>query len=267
MDDFTQLAAVGALLDRARGAITRDDLPHLVMSDPGTGGYLAAYGRVLAGGVPALLEVRDGVRRIDSFDITENLLLSHEDAERSPRHRWFSVLTACIELLAFDGLSGPRDRPLSQTLGGLLADCFALHAARDRRAPLDLLPRVCGELRGATSNRHVHALAVLAELLVARPGEAEVDAMCRELSRCHDEFQPVCDEDGAPNPWSVERPEFVWGATLGRAFGRSRRAPKELARWLELVRAHFPVATELARATRERLLREGEAWLRSPRRK
>ena len=34
---------------------------------------MAAYERVLAGGVPALLEVQDGVRLFESFAITENL--------------------------------------------------------------------------------------------------------------------------------------------------------------------------------------------------
>jgi hypothetical protein len=267
MDDCTRLAAVGAVLDRARGCIAREDLPELVMSDPGTAGYVAAYGRVLAGGVPALLAVHDGVRRLDSFDITENLLLSHAEAGRSPRHRWFSVLTACIELLAFDGLSGPRDTPLSRTLCDLLTDSFALHAARDPRAPVDLLPRVCSELQRATGNRHVYALAVLSELLVARLSEAEVEAKCHELSRCHDEFKAPCDEAGVHNPWFAERPEFIWGAALRGSFGASRRPPKELTRWLELVRAHFPSSPELARTTAERLLRDGEEWVRAPRRK
>jgi hypothetical protein len=56
MDDFTELAAVKTVLDRARGCIAPADLPGLVMSDPGSGGYVAAYERVLADGVPALLD-------------------------------------------------------------------------------------------------------------------------------------------------------------------------------------------------------------------
>jgi hypothetical protein len=121
---------------------------------------------------------------------------------------------------------------------------------------------MCKELQRACDNRHVHALALLCELLVARPSEAEVEAKCAELEQCHDDFQAPCDDDGAPNPWFAERPEFVWGAVLSSRFGRSRRPPKELSSWLELVRAHFPSSPALARETAERLLREGEAWRR-----
>ena len=167
MGDLTHLASVRAVLDRARGCIAGEDLPGLVMSDPGSADYVTAYERVLAGGVPALLEDHDGGRLLESFDITENLLLSHDDADRSPCHRWFSVLTASIELLAWNGFSGPRDIPLSKTLCNLLLDSFALHAAEDPQAPLDLLPLVCKELQRVCGNRHVHALALLGELLVA----------------------------------------------------------------------------------------------------
>lgn len=267
MDDFTQLAAVGAMLDRARGCLSRKDLPALVMSDPGSADYVAAYERVLTRGVPALLEVHGGLRLLESFDITENLLLSHTDAGRSPLHRWFSVLTACIELLAWNGLSGLRDTPLSQTLCNLLTDCFALHAAKDSRAPLDLLPLVCKELQSASGNRHVYVLALLCELLVARLSETETEAKCRELKQCHDDSQVPYDEDGVQNPWFVERPEFVWGAALKCSFSPSSRPRKELFTWLELVRAHFPSSPDLARETSERLLRDGEEWRRSPRRR
>ncbi len=267
MDDLSQLAAVAAVLDRARGCITSADLPHLVMNDPGSAGYVAAYERVLTGGVPALLEAHDGLPLFEGFDITENLLLSHSDASRSPSHRWFSILTACIELLAENRPSGLRDAPLSQTLCNLLVDSFALHAAKDSRAPLDLLPRLCNELQRASEDRHVYVLALLCELLVASLNEAEVEAKCRALDQCHDEFQIPYDEDGVQNPWFVARPEFVWGAALNCPFSRSRRPPKELSVWLELVKAHFPSSPELARKTAERLLREGEGWQRSPRRR
>src|SRR4051812_49030624 len=100
MRALTSLTSVRATFDRARERIPSPELPRLVMVDPGHGGYIAAYERVVAGGVPALLEtLGDGLPLIGSFEITENLLLSHHRADRSVVHRWFSVLTACIELL------------------------------------------------------------------------------------------------------------------------------------------------------------------------
>ena len=112
MDDFTQVGALRALIDRARSRLSPGDLPGLVMGDPGSGGYVAAYERVLRGGVPALVAGDDHGRLLSSFDITENLLLSHAEAGRSVTHRWFSVLTAGIELLGWDG-----DAPLAMVLG------------------------------------------------------------------------------------------------------------------------------------------------------
>ena len=265
MGDLMELAAVHRLLDRARGRIAVEDLPGLVMNDPGTGDYVAAYERVLAGGVPALLEMHDGVRLFESFDITENLLLSHSDAGHSVTHRWFSVLTACIEVLAWNGFSGLRDRPLSQSLFHLVTDSLALRAAADPRAPLDLLPTVFEELRRASSDRHLHALLLLCELIVAELDEAEVTEKCRALTHLHDDFQEWCAADGSENAWFVERSEFVWGAVLDRPF--SRVVPSELRAWLELVKAHFPTSPDLARATADRLLREGAEWRRTSRRR
>src|ERR1041384_8048463 len=116
-------APARAVLDRARKHVPRAALPDLIMSDPGSGGYIAAYTRVLAGGAAALFEEYErGTPLIQSFDITETLLLSHSDAGQSMPHRWFSVLTACIELL---GAAVYRDVPLANTLAGLLTDFFA----------------------------------------------------------------------------------------------------------------------------------------------
>lgn len=265
MGDLMELASVYRLLDRARSCIAVEDLPGLVMGDPGTGDYLAAYGRVLAGGAPALLEMHDGVRLFESFAITENLLLSHSDAGESVTHRWFSVLTACIEVLAWNGLSGLRDRPLSQSLFHLMSDSLALRAAEDRRAPLDLLPLVFEELGRASEDRHLHTLLLLCELLVAELEEAEVADKCRALTCLHDEFQEWCAADGSENVWFVDRSEFVWGAVLDRPF--SRVVPSEVRAWLELVKTHFPTSPELARTTAERLLREGAEWRRASRRR
>lgn len=228
------------------------------MSDPGHPQYVAAFERVLAGGVPALLGAYEGRQLYESFDITENLLLSHNDAGRSPRNRWFSILTAGIELLGWDGWEGLRGMSPAKSLGNLLADSFALHADGDARAPLDLLPLVCREMQGACKNRHEYVVALLSELLVSALSAEDVEAKCRELNECHEEFQLWGDEHGEPNPWVAGRPEFIWGVMA------SRRA--ELRGWLELVEAHFPSSPQLAQEARERLLLEGREWRRAPHR-
>jgi hypothetical protein len=256
--DYTQLPSIHALIDRARGCLRREDLPYLVMSDPGSGAYVAAYTRVLAGGVPALLEEEGGRPLYECFDITENLLLSHSDASRGSRHRWFSILTASIELLGWDVWEGIRGMSPASSLRNLLTDSFALRSEGDARAPLELLPALCREMQAAGKNQHAHVAALLGELLVAALDGAKVEAKCRELHRCHDEFQRWGDEHGEPNPWYVERPDFIWAVVVG--------SRAELRSWLELVEAHFPSAPPLASATRERLLREGREWKRGPRR-
>ena len=221
------------------------------MNDPGTAGYVAAYTRVLARGAAALFEeTDDGSRLIQSFEITENLGLSHADAGQSTSHRWFSVLTACIELL---GASVYRCVPLSATLASLLADTFALQSANVPDAPVDVLPRLFRELKEGSENPHHRVLALLSELIAAPLTDAEVEAGCRELYERHDEFQQWYREDGEQNHFYAERPEFVWGAVMRRA---------ELPIWLELVENHFPRSPSFAGQTRERLLHAGEEWLR-----
>ncbi|MCP3139441.1 hypothetical protein [Pyxidicoccus xibeiensis] len=262
MDDFTKLASLGALLERARTCLSSEDLPQLVMSDPGHPGYVAAYERVLAGGAPELL--RDGGLLLNSFEITENLLLSHSEASTSPRHRWFSILTACIELLSWNGWEASRGTPASQALCNLTTDSFALLDAGDARAPLELLPSTCRELQQASENRHLRATALLCELLVGDLTDADIETRCRELNRHHDAFQAQCVEsedtnEWIPNVWLARRPEFIWGAAVSQR--------QELRMWLELVKAHFPWSPGLALKTRERLLEDGEAWERSARRR
>jgi hypothetical protein len=255
MTEVSPLASVKALFDRARGHIPRAELPHLVMNDPGHAGYVTAYERVLARGVSALVEdAGGGLPLMGSFDITENLLLSHATAGESVTHRWFSVLTAFIELL---GASTYCYAPLSRTLAALLVDSFALDAGGVHRAPVDLLPLVCRELRERSWNVHDRALALVGELLTTTLTDEETKAMCLELHARHDEFQQWYQEDGERNWWYAERPEFIWGAVAKRA---------DLPTWLELVDRHFPSSPELAERTRERLLREGNAWLHSSRR-
>lgn len=83
IESFANVLAVRTLLDRARLSLTHADLPKLVMGDPGTPGYIAAYKRVLDGGADELL--RDGGALLRSFDITENLGISHADVRRSAR--------------------------------------------------------------------------------------------------------------------------------------------------------------------------------------
>jgi hypothetical protein len=251
VSDFAQLASLEAVIDRARRCLSRADLPYLVMSDPGSGGYIEAYGEVLSRGVPALLEEHEGLRRLRGFDITENLLLAHSDASRSRRHRWFSILAAGIELLGWDGWEDPSP---TSSLRHLLTDSFALRDDHDARAPLELLPALCRELQQACGDRHERVAALLSELLVGGMSAVEMEAKCQELSQCHEEFQPWGDDEGNPNPWYVERPAFLWGAMV------QRRA--ELRGWLALVKAHFPSSPALARETRERLLRESEQWRR-----
>jgi len=254
MDDFTQLDTLRALVDRARMHLTANDLPDLVMSDPGSASYVAAYQRVLTGGVPALLAVDEHTPLIRSFDITENLLLSHNDAGRSSTHRWFSVLAACIELLGWDGFEGLRWTKPSGSIRHLLVDAYALHETGDRDAPLDLLPALCQELRRSSQQRHQHVALLLAELLVAAHGSTDVEQACRELALYHEESQLYCDEHGELNAWFCSSSTFVWGV-----IDPSR---KELRTWLELVEAYFPREPELAGATRGRLLSAGTSHRR-----
>lgn len=256
MDDFTQLSSIHAVIDRARGCLSSDDLPYLVMSDPGVYGYLSAYGRVLAEGVPALLELHEGQPLYAGFDIGENLLLSHTDASKSARNRWFSILTAGIELLGWDGWEGPGWTKPSQSLRHLLTDSFALRDSGDARAPVDLLPALCVEAQAACSNRHERVSLLLSELLVASLGEEEIEAKCGTLLRWHEELQAWGDETGEPNHWHVERTELVWSSIVSDK--------KELHAWLELVRARFPSSPPIALEIRERLLREGAEWKKRP---
>ncbi len=224
------------------------------MSDPGYGEYLEAYTEVLARGVPALLEdVRGEGQRMRSFAITENLLLSHTDAGESIVHRWFSVLTACIELL---GADVTRDIALSTTLSTLLVDSFALASSSERDAPRDLLPAIARELFASRQRPHERTLVRLTELLIATLSDADVEDRCRTLHADHDQFQEYYDEQGELS-WSyAARPEFVLGAVVTR---------RQLRTWLDLIEHHFPTSPALAKETRDRLLREGKEWRRTSR--
>ncbi|HEX3761508.1 MAG TPA: hypothetical protein VHW23_22580 [Kofleriaceae bacterium] len=240
--------SVRALLDRARARVPESALHGLVMNDPGYPGYIAAYQRVLADAT-ALWDVGDyGLPLMGSFDITENFLLSHTDADKSEVHRWFSVLTAAIELL---GGADYRDVPVSDTLAWLLTDALALEAAADDDAPVDLLPAVCREIQDMTTSPHDRAVALLGELLTASLDDAETEARCRALLALHDEFQIQYFEDGENNPFFADGPELVWGTGVGR-WG-------ELPRWLDLVERRFPRSPALAATMRDRLLEEGRA--------
>ena len=251
MNTDTPLAAVRVVFDRARKHISWKELSRLTMNDSGHDSYVAAYGRILDGGMLALFEdTGDGSPLIGSFEITENLLLSHATAGESVTNRWFSVLTACIELL---GASKYRHVPFSSTLSALLVDSLALKNAGVGESPSDILPSVCRELQQTRSNRHERVLALVAEVLTASLPDAEAEVKCGELHTCHEAFQQWYTEDGERNYYYAERPEFIWGSVVDRSC---------LPTWLALTEKHFPSSPALVKATRERLLREGNALLR-----
>lgn len=242
--------SLSELFDRARSHVTAEDLPPLLMNDPGHAEYVNAYTRVLKQGLTALLEdTGRGVPLLASFAITENLVLSHARATQSIIHRWFSILTACIELL---GASTYTHAPLARTLATLLADTFALLADDVSDAPLDLVRAVSRDLKDAAKNPHERVLAILSELVASSTTETSVEAACRELSAHHEAFQNFYLADGSENPFYAPRGEFIWGAVVHR---------DELASWLALVEEHFPRAPQLANETRSRLLAEGKALL------
>lgn len=253
MSGDVELPSVQAVLDRAREHVPTEALPYLVMNDPGHPNYVEAYARVLARAEALREEDERGVPLIGTFDITENLLLSHSCAAESAVNRWFSVLTGCIELL---GAARYRYVSFSSTLAGLLTDTFALEAAKEPGAPVDLLPPMCRELREKCRNPHEGVLALVGELLTATLTDAEKEARCRELHERHEQFQTWYLENGDKNPLYAKRAEFVWGAVADRA---------ELPAWLELVETRFPRSPELAAETRLRLLREGKSWVDSER--
>lgn len=248
MDDFTQLHSLHALIDRARHQLSSESLSSMVMNDPGTGGYVSAYELVLKDGVPALLSEDGRGPLMRSFDITENLYMSHGAAEESLCHRWFSVLTAGIELLRWEGVEDFGDPRPTASLRHLLVDGYALDKAGELAAPLDILPKLFQDVRAASLERHEHVAMLLAELLVAAKGSVDVEQGCRQLAQYHQEFQLWADEQGEPNRWYCSHPAFVWGAM--------KLNTNERRIWLELIEAHFPREPQLARDTRERLLTE-----------
>ena len=220
--------------DRARQNIPIVALPTLVMDDPGGPAYTAAYKQILLRGSPAILELGR------TFDVTESFLLSHNDAERSLVHRWFSVLTSCIELMTHDEISRP--------LAALLDDSFALEQARVEDAPVDLLPAACRELREQASDPRVRSLALLAEVLAGRWSEREAEALCRELIVLDELCQRYYLDDGGLNPYYARSPALVWGGAVDR---------RVLPLWLSLTRDRFPASPPPVAEIRERLLRRG----------
>lgn len=215
----------------------------MVMSDPGSAEYIAAYEEVLLRGVPALFEVgADGVPLLQSFDITENLLLSHADAGNSLAHRWFSVMTTCIELFG-----ARRYRfVFPTTLATLILDTFALQDAHAADAPLDLLPPIFRELNATREHLHERSLALLGELFTANLSDAETDTLCRELAARHDISLEYA--DNASLSLSDTALWQFWEGALGRSSRRERET------WRDLTTRLFPSRTQLATATRDRLL-------------
>jgi hypothetical protein len=153
MSEVRTLSSIRALIDRARAHIKPDELGDMMMNDPGTGGYVAAYEKVLRRGTDALLEdTEEGKALFESFEIKENLHLAHTDAGRSMTHRWFSVLATGIDFMRTDVDLYP---PLSETLAHLLIDSFALASAHVPDAPLDLVPAICRELKSLLNNERL----------------------------------------------------------------------------------------------------------------
>ncbi len=258
MLDFTEIESIRAVLNRAREHLRPADLCNLVMSDPGGAGYVAAFSAVLREGSDALCDGYEGRRLIDSFDIGENLLLSHHDSARSTSHRWFSVLTSSIELLGWDGYDGVRGFQPAQSLCQLWVDSRAL-VDQGQDAPVDLFPSLATELQTVFTNPHHQALALLWELLVSPLDATTVEAKCLQLQQYHEDFQAWDDEKGNVNPWFVRRADFVWSAILQGSYGGTP-SRRDVRLWGELVKTSFPSASPLAKATRQKLVHAAAAW-------
>lgn len=264
---------VGAVLDRARGHIPVAALTGLVMNDPGGLDYIRAYTAVLKGGVPALFYVPPGetLRRMEGFDIQENILLAHSDAHMSVTHRWFSVLASCIELYCDPRCEGFDWPPTAWALKTLLVDSHALAELGVADAPLDLLPAAYRAVQDSiTWNQPCRALALVCELMSMPLPPPEAEAKCRELTMIHETIQADYAADRDSMPMYVQlssgwHPAFVWGAGLD-PYRRisSGGFEEEMTGWLGLVNDHFPAHPGLVAKTRERLLNEGTDWLTQP---
>lgn len=238
------------LLDVARSNVGGETVRRHVMSDPGTGAYIAAFEAVLARGVEAIEP---------SFDLIENLgrgvnwRHAADDA-----FRWFRTLTATVGLF----LRGQSMvLPTHQLLASLLVDGLALDRPdRAARSPglRDALLRVCRELPPLLEDPREGAAFLLGEIILlgARGSAADLEivaARCAALERiaagCEEYYLP--DRDWEPNPWHAASALGPWGWAT-----ETELHPV----WVALVQDHAPTEPASARALRERLVADGARW-------
>lgn len=136
------MIATLALLDRARSKVPIDALPELVMSDPGFWDYIAVYTAIIQDRAILDTSNENGFPFLNSFDVTECLLLSHNQAHQSEIHRWFSILTSCLELL---GAGETPDISPSTSLSRLDRDIKAVGSADDLAALRTVVKEVSGD--------------------------------------------------------------------------------------------------------------------------
>lgn len=192
--------ALFELLDLARRQVRRETLQRHVMSDPGTGDYIAAFEAVLSRGARAIEP---------SFELIENVGRG-VNWRHAPDEgfRWFRVLTSAVGLF----LRGESlVLPTHQTLVTLLVDGLALDPPGQPGRSLgicDALARLCRELPPRLADPREGAFFLLGELLLlgARGTDADPEAVaarCAALDRiaaaCEEYYLPGDDWD--PNPW------------------------------------------------------------------
>jgi hypothetical protein len=243
------------LLDLVRPQIRRETLSRHVMSDPGTGDYIAAFEAVLRRGAQAIEA---------SFDLIENLGpgVNWQHA-RDDDFRWFRLLTATIGLF----LRGESFvLPTHQLLVSLLVDGLALDRPERPGSPHPgaALIRLCREFPPHLEDPREGAAFLLGELILlgARGTEATVEDVverCAALERvaaaCEQYYLPG--DEWEPNPWFAASALGPWGWA---------RETQLHAVWVGLVADHFPTEPAAARAMKQRLVEDGARWAAKRRR-
>jgi hypothetical protein len=227
--------AARRLLDLARRKVTPEDVRSYVPSDPGYYGYVSAFEAILRDGEAAI--TRD-------FDVVETVNLTRwGTAERDDlAFRWFRVLTCAVDIL-LDDPDAPHYRLVT-----LLVDVLALAEARDRDAPMELLPAICREIGASEWNTAARIVFCrLAELLLASAvptSAAAIEALCAEVETTGERLHYVSSD------------RFIWGCTFFDQLHPD---------WVHLVATRFPVEPPAAAALRARLLHDGARWAKKPR--
>lgn len=233
-----RFVASRALLERARGHVSAEDVARWAPSDPGYPEYVAAFQAILRRGEAALHR---------GFSVTETIALTRwHDAEATPdptRFRWFRVLTGAVEVLL-----GDSDAP-HYALARLLADSFALRDGGDPAAPVDLLAAVAREVSAHPyRSPEEQGFCLLAELLLAEVEQlapAGIEALCADL----DAAERLAWESRCASPGRPPRGE--------RSLWRLTHFDQLHSVWLELVEARFPVEPAAAAAMKQHLLAGG----------